>query len=66
MKNKLPLVVYLFLCISSANTQAEETGNLLSFDIDNSNGQVNIFRLGIQEEFSSWPGKKGINIPGYF
>ena len=66
MKNNVLLAIFIFSCFSFANIHAEETTRLFALDIGNSNGNIDILRLGIQKEFNSWPVKKGINIPGYF
>ena len=65
IKYKILLAVYLFFCFSFAETHATEDKKLFSIDIGNSDGEVNIIRLGIQKEFNSWLGKD-INITGYY
>ena len=59
-------IFILVLLISASLIQAEEKSNLYSIDAGKSVDGINIYRLGLQKEFSGWLKNKGIPFSGYF
>jgi lipid A 3-O-deacylase len=59
-------VITTLLCLLSLSVSAEDERLSFAVDIGGSDGDINIYRLGIQKEFTDWLHSHDIPLSGYF
>lgn len=59
-------ILVLIFCFFPIYIQAEEKSISFSIDVGESNDGINIYRFGLQREFTDWLKNKGIPLSGYF
>lgn len=66
LKRHLKKIILLVACQVSMNSYSDVNPTHLAFDIGESKNDVNIYRIGIQQDFSGWLAERNIPLGGYF